>query len=222
METGNLYSEAAEKAKKIVIYGDSLSTGTHGKGGYLPALHDAFNNFQIVNYAVGSSGLSDVTPDSMMKILSEQNEADSTVEIVIIWHGTNDWYWGTPIGRKDCENTKTFFGAIRAAVTKCRMLYPYARILWALPIYRFETPDGMSEVGQAFQIKNKSGYTLTDYSEAIRLASHEYGYKVVTMNELIQIHSGNEETFLEDRVHPNEEGYKRISKVWIREIGEIL
>ena len=49
---------------RILIYGDSISTGTHGDGAYLKALAEAFNA-EIVNRAVSASGTDILTGEHL-------------------------------------------------------------------------------------------------------------------------------------------------------------
>lgn len=121
-----------KKVKKIVIYGDSLSTGTHGEGGYEGFLKKTFQA-EIVNYAVGSSGLSFASPNNAASILIEPQNIPEDADVVFMWHGTNDWYWGCPIGNIKDETPDTFYGAIKTAVRcirkKCLMQFLYGPLL---------------------------------------------------------------------------------------------
>ena len=60
------------KLEQVWIYGDSLSTGTHGDGAYLEALKREFHVKELHNFAVGSSGLSKITPNGMLEVLDKQ------------------------------------------------------------------------------------------------------------------------------------------------------
>ena len=52
--------------KTIAIYGDSISTGTHGEGGYEAMLKSSLSLEKVYNFAVGSSGLTRKTPGGML------------------------------------------------------------------------------------------------------------------------------------------------------------
>ena len=80
--------------KTIAIYGDSISTGAHGEGGYEAMLKSSLSLEKVYNFAVGSSGLTRKTPGGMLEVL-DKNPVPEDAELFLIWHGSNDWYWGS-------------------------------------------------------------------------------------------------------------------------------
>lgn len=210
-----------KKVKKIVIYGDSISTKNHGEGGYEGALGQAFQA-ETVNYAIGSSGLSFVTPNNTASILLDSRNIPEDADVVFVWHGSNDWYWGTPVGNVEDVTPDTFFGAVSVAVRRVREKAPNALLVWGTPIYRFENPDGIVEPGSAYQTKNKIGYTMEAYYKAIMQASVYHGFSVIDLYRLVGIHEQNQEFYMEDRVHPNRAGYEKIFRVLKKGLTELL
>lgn len=210
-----------KKVSKIVIYGDSISTINHGNGGYEGALREAYGA-EIVNYAVGSSGLAYTTPNNTAQILENPEHIPGDADVILLWHGTNDWYWGSPVGRLGDTEPDTFYGAVNKAVSSIRRCAPEAVLVWITPIYRFEKGDGVPEAGRAYETKNKAGNTMEAYYQAIMQASVRYGFPVIDMRRLCGIHEGNQELYLEDQVHPNQAGYERISRVLKRGLDALL
>lgn len=200
---------------KLIIYGDSISSGTHGEGAYLNYIKEKLSCEILENNSIGSSGLSEVTPNNMLSVLEKQKNGEEGrgADMIFIWHGSNDWYWGTPIGEAEDEGGNTFYGAIRKAVTTLRRRNPEAYIVWGLPIFRLEKPDGMEETGNAFYLKNKAGNTMKDYAEALRDMGERCGFPVVEFHAGVNINEENEKCFLEDHVHPNALGYRMIERV---------
>lgn len=207
--------------KKIVIYGDSISTGTHGEGAYLHQLQEKFGA-EIVNYAVGSSGISYATPGNTATILEDENNIPRDADLVLMWHGSNEWYWGSPIGTLSDQTAHTYLGAIAQAVTRIRKRAPEAELVWLTPIYRYEKPDQGAYAGGAYETPNKIGLTLYDYYRALEAASIRHGFPLIDIRRGCGIHEGNQERYLEDRVHPNKAGYARIWRVLERGLAEIL
>ena len=210
-----------KRVKKIVIYGDSLSTGTHGEGAYLKQLEETYGA-EVVNYAVGSSGMSSATPNNASEILEKDGNIPEDADLVILWHGSNDWYWGSPIGELEDQGTDTFLGAVGNAVRRIRAKLPEAALIWFTPIYRFERPDGGAAAGRAYETKNKQGCTMMEYYEALCRASVYHGFPLGDMRRCVGIHESNQEDFLEDKVHPNRKGYERIWRVMKKNLDEIL
>lgn len=195
--------------KKLLIYGDSISNGNHGDNAYLPLLEK--NGYVITNRAVGSSGLCANTPSSMVEEVGKYEHRD--YDIVLIWHGTNDWYWGSGLD----EFSSTF----RSLIKTIKERNPLALILSLGPIYRYEAPYKMKEKVEAFFSPNCVGLTLLDYSSLIKTLSYENGVYFVDMNSLVGINKYNANYFLEDNVHPNNKGYERIGRVVLSSLSTI-
>lgn len=206
--------------RNLLIYGDSLSTGTHGENAYLDTIRRELGLENIMNFAVGSSGLTEHTPNSMMSILRKQIAEffplENTPDIILVWHGSNDWYWGSPLGSYDDE--QSFRGAIRFAVETLRKQYPDALIVWPTSIFRLEKPDGMTDVADGFINPNKNGDTLADIVLTLREAAVRFHFPLIDMGSLVDIHLHNEEKYMEDHVHPNASGYEKIARALCSEI----
>lgn len=206
---------------KIVIYGDSLSTGTHGEGGYEGFLRETYH-VESVNYAVGSSGLSTATPNNTCEILADPENIPADADLVLLWHGTNDWYWGAPAGHLGDKTPDTFHGAIHTAIHCIREKLPDAVFVYMTPIFRLEQPDGCESVGIAYETPNKLGFTMESYYQALLEESIREGFFVIDMRRCVGIHEYNHEKYLEDKVHPNKAGYEKICRVLKKGLDEVL
>lgn len=209
------------KGLKLAIYGDSLSTGTHGEGGYEAMLKESLGLLETFNLSVGSSSLSKGSPGCMADLL-EEGRLPEACDIILVWHGSNDWYWGVPSGNQSDREPSTFYGAISYAINTLRREFPKARIIWVNPIYRMERPDGGELAGDAFQTPNKSGNTLGDYVDILERASLIHGFPVIDMRRLSGIHAYNAGYYLEDGVHPNKNGYVLIHSILDSEIRRLI
>lgn len=206
---------------KLAIYGDSLSTGTHGEGGYEEKLKGSLCLSEIYNFAVGSSSLSKGSAGCMADLL-EEGRLPEEADIILIWHGSNDWYWGVPLGTMDDKKPDTFNGAISFVIDRLRMNFPKAIIIWVTPIFRMEKPDGIETAGDAFRTLNKNGSTLLDYTETIQRASLIHGFPLIDMRRLSGIHLYNSDYYLEDGVHPNRNGYELIHRILDAELRKSI
>lgn len=210
-----------EKKLKLALYGDSLSTGTHGEGGYEKMLADSLCLASVNNYAVGSSTLTMGREGSMVQLI-EEGEIPISVDIILIWHGTNDWYWGHPLGEMGDISKKTFYGAIFYVIEKLRKANPSAMIIWVMPIFRKEKPFDCIEEGNAHILPNRIGRTLAEYTSAIEKCSSVLGFPLIDMHRYCGIHHYNSEIYLEDNVHPNRKGYEIIHRILDREIRRLI
>lgn len=196
-----------------VIYGDSISTTEYGEGGYQSLLQSELGIEKIYNHAVSGSALSENTPDNLVSILQDTSNLHSDAELVIIWHGTNDWYWGVPLGKPGSKNLSEFFGAAEFAIETIRKSSPKADIIWLTPMYRFQEPFNCNIAAEAWENKNKAGFTQAQYAEAIIYLSKKYCFPVLDMRTLTNFNKYNADRYLPDNVHPSREGYMRISKI---------
>lgn len=210
------------KYNKISIYGDSISTVNYGDGGYENMLKESLFLDEIYNFSISSSGLSLDTPNNMVSLIKEQKNIPKDVDLILIWHGSNDWYWGTEIGNLYDNDVTTFWGGIDFVIKKLRKTVPMAKIVWITPIFRKEMPYLGDTVKEGYELKNIKGYTLLDYYKIIELASKKYGFNLIDMRRLTNFHEDNAKYFLEDNVHPNKYGYKIIHNILNIEIKKLL
>lgn len=199
--------------KTAVIYGDSISTTEYGEGGYQELIKKALGMETVYNHAVSASGLSASTPNNLFSLLKNPQNLHSDADLIIIWHGTNDWYWGTPIGEMDSEDPTTFIGSAKYAIETIRKAAPEADIIWLTPMYRFQEPFGSAILSEAWENKNAAGCTQADYEKAIIDLSKKYCFPVIDMRRLTNFNSHNASRFLPDNIHPSKAGYIRIAKI---------
>lgn len=203
----------AGKIKTAVIYGDSISTGNHGKGGYEGLIKEKLKIGEIYNHAVGSSGMSRTTPNSLIGLLENEENIHKDADLIIIWHGSNDWYWGAPLGDIKNDDEHTFSGALKAVVNKLRKCSPNGVIVFLTPIFRYEAPDKCHVKEEGYLNKNSVNLTLKDYHDAIIDASVMLGFATIDLRKLTDFHYYNAEKYFEDYVHPCEAGYKKIADI---------
>ena len=202
--------------KKAAIYGDSISTTGYPCGGYGTLLGEKLGIETVYNHAIGASGLTEGTPNNLVQLLEDPLNLHEDVDLAILWHGTNDWYWGAPVGipgTADMRNPKTYVGALTEAVTRIRAAAPRARILAMTPLWRVETPDGCREKAEAWNCPNKLGFTLRDYAHALEEMSSILCFPVVDLRRLTNFNGRNTHIYQPDGVHPSDEGHRVIADI---------
>lgn len=207
---------------KIVIFGDSISTTAIGNGGYEVGLRKALQPRTLLNFAVGESGASRGTPNCVLDVLSRHASDCTHADVVILWHGTNDWYWGRPIGELGNSQENTYLGALETAVAMIRKYAPKSIILFATPLFRHQAPDGSSVADDAWTLPNRAGLTLSEYDQAIRTAAHSLGAVLVETRESSGFCSKNMDQFLPDHVHPNQEGCAILADIFSASISKAV
>lgn len=210
------------KLNTLVIYGDSISTTEFGGGGYQDLLYKQLNVDKIYNHAVSASATALTSVENLMNILSNENNIHEDADLIIIWYGTNDWYWGNKLGNGPDDNVDTFFGALNAALKILQSRCKKANIILLTPIFRNQVPFGVEDNGEsvnAYFFKNKVGCTLNDYKQVLMKTSEIRCVPILDTHVMSQINEYNFDIFLEDGIHPSKLGYERIGKVLINYIN---
>lgn len=195
-----------------VLYGDSISA----EDDFARLLQDGLNIGLLHNHAIGSSGLSSFTPDNLAGLLEREDVLHPDADLIILWHGTNDWYWGAPLGDPKDAGPETYYGALRHAISVLRSASPRARIVSLTPLPRWQAPDGMPVLASpqdGYFVRNAAGHTLAEYESALLRRSRELCFPVVDVRTLMNLHPGNASFFLKDGIHPNLEGYRELSRI---------
>ncbi len=139
------------KITKTIIYGDSISTGAFG-GGYGKLLKAALDIPVLINHAV-SGGISYGTPDNLVSLLENQSNIRSDADLIIVWHGTNDWYWGVKADSQESGLSVYRYG-LEHCIRFLQQNEPNAQILCPTPLYRYQESYGRSEAGDAYVTPN--------------------------------------------------------------------
>ncbi len=189
------------KVNKLVIFGDSISTVNFSGGGYEKGLCEALEIPSVKNFAVNAAALTAGYPYSAAFAIAGQ-EADPEVDCVILWAGTNDWFYGvTPSG---------FSRSVEYCIKKLKEKYPNAKTVFVTPIWRFSERQDEEEKSVADITPNAVKCTLSRYREMILNSSAE---NICDMNALLPITLKNNEQYLRDGVHPSRYGYDRITEI---------
>lgn len=202
---------------KIAIYGDSISTVEYGDGGYEEMLRIDNGLEKIYNHAVSATCLTAVMPDSGIEIIKKKENRHPDADVIILWHGTNDWYYGNQLGEDADTDELTFCGALNSAIRLLKDTNPEAKIILPTPLLRWQAPvDG--EEGEALLVKNRIGITQTGYTDAIRCIGLREGCIVIDMRKETGFTVQDIARYLPDGVHPSKEGYKVITRIFTENI----
>lgn len=199
--------------KRIAIYGDSISAGGYGNGGYEEKLKKALNLDWVYNFAVSSSGVTGSTPNNLLTILDQQS-IPGDAELFLIWHGSNDWFWGSGL--------EEFRDAVRACIDKLRLAVPDVPVIWVAPIFRYEQPHLGPVKGEAWITANRAGFTMEQYAQILAEESAAAGFQLFDIGRQCGISADSAADFLEDLVHPNEAGYDLMVPVLADEIKKVV
>lgn len=166
----------------------------------------------MINHAQNAAALTSGYPFSVCDEVTHSPQYDD-VDAVIVWAGTNDWFYGVPLGEPDGRLPDNFCGSLRKTMLTVSERYPTALSFYVTPVYRYSEYDGETVKFEAFDTKNAVGHTLYDYYKCIKEVSERAGFPVCDMRTASGINKSNHTTYLRDGVHPTEFGYKRIANI---------
>ncbi len=128
----------------------------------------------------------------------------SSVELVVIEHGLNDYYIGMPVRNEENPwDEDTFTGALRHSLQALREANPHMRILLVTPTYTWYERLGLTceeyDVGYGVQ---------EDYIQAEMEVADEFGVEVLDVYHNVFPHETWEDRqlYTQDGFHPNEAG----------------
>lgn len=142
----------------------------------------------------------------------------STVDIVTIACGVNDFGGDTPIKATDGTFTNDYEyyeGALSYAIEKILSKYPHIRIVICTPLWRFWEIDGTYQYcSDDEQSKNEANYLLTDYVKACKNVAEKYHILCVDNYYELGVNKFNRNIYFTatDGVHPNVKGRQIIGE----------
>ena len=131
-------------------------------------------------------------------------------DLVTIFIGTNDFRYHKPLGslqniNSNNFNDKTYFGAYQLLIEYIQKSNPNIEIILITPIQRVK--DGFD-----IHYFNNENNQLIDYVNATKKIANLYSLSVIDLYSESGITKENMNIYTRDGLHPNEKGYKIISK----------
>lgn len=206
----------------LAIYGDSISTEEYREHGYAHLLQDALGLEKVYNHSIVATTLAAAVADSGIEIIQKEENWHPDADVVILWYGTNDWYFGNLPGEEDSRDINTFNGALNESVRILREVNPEVKIILPTPNLRFQAPDGGEKDGDARVTPNKAGLTQGVYTQAVVNAGERLGCTVINMQKATGFTFEEMEKYFPDGVHPSKDGYEIISRIFADTITEIM
>lgn len=180
-----------EKARKFMFFGDSITQGYISEFPSLSYANLIGSKFdaEIFNQAIGGE---------CYDVNHLRDVPDFSPEVIFVAYGTNDWSTEKDI----IKNATEYFD-------KLTKLYPKAKIIDILPIWRTDIP-----------IKNEiKKCTFEEARKQIRTVCAKFDHVIVLDGFDYVPHF---QKFYYDHVHPNELGYAYYANALARDLMEIL
>ncbi len=214
---------------KIAFLGDSLTD----KGVYSEQVTNHYTDYvydnasfvsgiQNVGYAgsciAGLPNKAGVNPSFTQRY----SQIDSDANVVIVLGGTNDFGYGSstlpnPLGVYGDETAETFYGGLKVLIDGLGTNYPEAKVIFVTPLYRRE------QESNGIPNKNKYGYTLAEYVEAIKATCEARDITCFdAFNDLSEIDAFTYEEYEIDGLHLNDKGNVLLGKYLVKKLAATL
>ena len=196
-----------------VFVGDSITYGSGTVNGYryFEYLDRSLSLGKIYPMGISGSTYSACSELGVEKEpLTVRGGTVPEADLIFIALGTNDCGRNTPIGTPEDTTDVSLYGAMHVAISGLKKKYPDSKIIILSPVPRRDLE------------RNRLGYPLTDYVEAIRTAAELHDVLYVDMYKPLAgyFSAENAEAYFPDKLHPNSAGHQLMAEVleaWLLE-----
>ena len=140
----------------------------------------------------------------------------STVDIVTIAYGTNDYTAGDLLDNENnLKDIDTFAGALRYSIETLLTAYPNLKIVIGTPLFRLWLNDGVVE--ETSDTKKYAGnYTLIDMTDKVKNIGKEYHCQVIDAYNDFGVNQYNWQRIFDstDTTHPNQTGRALLGRLY--------
>ena len=206
------YQGCRNYGKSIAVFGGSLSVNKESDAA--KQLWADLLNARVTTYGVGGAGF------AISKGYSLQKQVDTAgvYDVYVLWASTNDF-----TGNKECGTWKDYSaqdgydesrldtqcGGINYCIRKLREKNPDAEIYFFTSLRFFRRDSGYNPYSTDV---NGAGKTFAEYVQAQIECCRVHGVPVLDQFSLQNVDIFNYEQFyLDDKLHMNEAGYRRIA-----------
>ncbi len=210
---------------KIGFLGDSITNGVGASDtskSYVGLMSGEFGAGNVTNYGINgsliaSSSSAQVAANPMSVRYSNMS---NDLDIVVVYGGTNDWYYGTAWGNEDSTDTDTFLGALNVLMAGLVEKYCGKEIFFITPMSSSYSNKNTDNVNP------DTGKTMLDYRNAIIERAAYHAIPVIDLYAICNMdvaHNASNKTYYSsDGVHPNDAGHKRVHDRIVTFISNII
>ena len=206
------YQGCRNYGKSIAVFGGSLSVNKESDAA--KQVWADLLNARVTTYGVGGAGF------AVSKGYSLQHQVDTAgvYDVYVLWASTNDftgnrecgsWTDYTELDGYDISRLDTQCGGINYCIRKLREKNPDAAIVFFTSLRFFRRDSGYNPFSTDV---NETGKSFADYVRTQIECCRYHGVPVLDQFSLQDVDIHNCERFyLDDKLHMNEAGYRRIA-----------
>ena len=147
--------------------------------------------------------------DGLKKRWEDEASSSERTAVFVLHFGLNDYLEGHSMDNPmDPLDTDTYLGGLRSMIETLKQARPDAKIVLI-------APNGITSYHAGADVKGENGSPLGAYADAVVGLGEEYGLPVI--NDFMDVIPTNvAKYYLEDDIHPGENGRYRIAKAVIQ------
>ena len=213
---------ALDQYHNINILGDSLTEGVGARTPEkaYPAVLAKLTGAKVNNYGVSGSRITDITVDytNPGSYVDRMYSMDKTADLVIVFGGTNDfWFGDCPIGKRTDSKPNTFYGALNTMIPYLKNAYA-ADLVFIVPYQQSKDADETHSYKRSTYGNYGTG-TLNQYRIAMLDRCQYYGVPVLDLYADYDLNTADNREALEkygnflcDGCHLNDAGYNLLAR----------
>ena len=201
-----------------IMYNDGRTVQSEVRKGYPSYLRDI--GFAVTNYGVSGACVayhSETTYED--NVTTIDNVTISDFEMMLFEGGVNDYIRSTPLGTLDSTpyDKTTFYGAYQYIIDKILTEKPTMKIVLMTQLRTYINAYDVHGGGA-----NAEGLLLKDYADAVKTIAEKYAIPVVDLYNLSGLNSYDIDNYTDDKLHPNNAGYKRANDIMIPMVKNMI
>lgn len=197
--------------KKILTMGDSITSPNKYQNEI-----KKITGATIVNAGVSGAkftfveGHDDVNPYSFWKLAQTVDLID--IDYIFVNYGTNDYSNDILLGTATENNPAHFKSAIYEGLKTLMLRKPSLKIIFATPIYRMALRNGSTMDDIDITPNTIANLYMKEYVDAIKEVCSKFRVPVFDAYNECGINKFNIDTYLSDKLHPNDVGHELIGR----------
>lgn len=214
---------ALDKYHNINVLGDSITEGVGARtpDKAYPVILSRLTGANVNNYGLSCSRITDIAYglSNPPSFVDRMYAMDKTADLVIVFGGTNDfWYGDCPIGKRTDTSADTFYGALNTMIPYLKNAHPGADIVFVTPHQQSKDADETHTYKRSTYNNFGTG-TLSQYRVAMLDRCEYYGIPVLDLYADYDLNTVDNRKALErygnylcDGCHLNDAGYNLLAR----------
>ena len=203
---GNL--QLSEFKNKVANFlGDSQTeVNQHKSKTYHEWVKDILGLSTVNNYGIGGTTIAKKSSSDTTGMCVRYANMSDNADLICVMGGVNDRWFNTQLGQFGDTSPLTFYGAMETLCDGLLTKYPGKAIIFITP-----TEQNNTNCNNA----NTTGYTATDFANAMKKVCAKYSIPVFDANTcsgIYPLNSANASVYTTDKLHLNNEGHKVLGK----------